>query len=169
VAETANMDSILTPLTTKFGSGVSIDTSGNAVVVMADVAKVHDVLVFLKTDKAAGLSMLTDLFAVDHFGSDPRFEVVYLLTSVESKKRIVVKVKIVDGEKVPTVTDIWQGANWYEREAFDMFGLVFEGHPDHRRLLTADGFDGYPLRKDFPTEGFDFNKPFKVDLQEGME
>jgi NADH-quinone oxidoreductase subunit C len=169
VAETAQMDTVITGLTTRFGSDISIDTSGNETIVISRKNIVHDVLAFLKSEKAAGFTMLTDLFAIDHFGADPRFEVVYLLTSIETKRRIVVKAQVADGESIPTVTDIWQGANWYEREALDMFGLVFEGHPDPRRILTIDGFEGYPLRKDFPTEGFDFDKPFKVDLQEGME
>ena len=113
--------------------------------------------------------MMTDLFAVDRHGSDPRFEVVYLLNSLDLKERLVVKVRVADNEPVPTVSDLWRAADWLEREAYDMFGVRFENHPDLRRILSVEDFDGYPLRKDFPTEGYGFDEPFVVRLEEGDE
>jgi len=84
---------------------------------------------------------------------DPRFEVVYNLLSVSKNKRLRVKVQVNEREMVDSVTEVWVTANWYEREAFDMYGIIFNHHPDLRRLLTDYGFEGYPLRKDFPLTG----------------
>ena len=108
--------------------------------------------------------LLTDLCGVDRGGSEPRFEVVYHLYSVGQNERLRVKTSLAEGETVPSVECIWKGANWYEREAFDMLGIVFDNHPNLKRILLWDGFDGYPLRKDFPTEGKDFEKPVFPDI-----
>ena len=106
-----------------------------------------------------GFDLLKDLCGVDHFPSRPRFEVVYHLYSLKHKEGVRVKAPVEEGETISTVESIWKGANWYEREAFDLFGIVFENHSDLRRILLWDEFDGYPLRKDFPTEGRDFENP----------
>lgn len=99
-------------------------------------------------------AFLVDLTAVDWKTRDPRFDVVYWLHSFKrSNERIRLRVKTT--EIVPSVCSVWKGANWMEREAFDMYGVRFEGHPDLRRILTWDGFHGHPLRKDFPIEGID--------------
>ena len=103
--------------------------------------------------------MLKDLCGVDRFPDHPRFEVVYHLYSSKHKKGLRLKASLDEGEKICTIESIWKGANWYEREVFDLFGIVFENHSDLRRILLWDEFDGYPLRKDFPTEGRDFEKP----------
>ena len=103
--------------------------------------------------------ILKDLCGVDRFPDRPRFEVVYHLYSSKHKEVLRVKASLDEGEKISTIESIWKGANWYEREAFDLFGIVFEHHSDLRRILLWDEFDGYPLRKDFPTEGRDFEKP----------
>ncbi len=156
-------------LTGRFGASLTCEQAGGlrAVIVGRDVLR--DVLTFLKTDEELGYTMMTDLFAVDRNGSDPRFEVVYLLNSLQLKERLVVKVRVADGEPVPTVSDLFRAADWLEREAYDMFGVRFENHPDLRRILSVEEFDGYPLRKDFPTEGYGFDEPFVVTLEEGDE
>ncbi len=153
-------------LTATFGASLSFEQAGGNLVVIAGKAVLRDVLLFLKTDEGLGYTMMTDLFAVDCYGSEPRFEVVYLLNSLHLKERLVVKVRVAEGEPVPTVSDLWRAADWLEREAFDMFGVRFENHPDLRRILSVEDFEGYPLRKDFPTEGYGFEEPFVVKLEE---
>ncbi len=103
---------------------------------------------------AEGFTYLVDLTAVDWKDRDPRFDVLLLLHSF-SRGQERLRLKVAVGESCPSVTGVWLTANWMEREAFDMYGIRFEGHPDLRRILTWDGFQGYPLRKDFPVEGID--------------
>jgi len=105
---------------------------------------------------AETFTFLVDLTAVDWKARDPRFDVVYWLHSFDrGNERVRLKVGVKDGEACPTVSGVWETANWMEREVFDLFGIAFEGHPDLRRILTWDGFQGHPLRKDFPVEGID--------------
>jgi NADH-quinone oxidoreductase subunit C len=153
-------------LTGRFGASLACEQAGGGLAVIAGKDALRDVLLFLKTDEGLGYTMMTDLFAVDRYGSEPRFEIVYLLNSLTLKDRLVVKVRVAEGESVPTVSDLWRAADWLEREAFDMFGVRFENHPDLRRILSVEAFDGYPLRKDFPTEGYGFDEPFVVRLEE---
>jgi NADH-quinone oxidoreductase subunit C len=101
-------------------------------------------------------TFLVDLTAVDWKERAPRFDVVYWLHSFErNNARVRLKTGVADGAACPTVSGVWETANWMEREVFDLFGISFEGHPDLRRILTWDGFQGHPLRKDFPVEGID--------------
>jgi NADH-quinone oxidoreductase subunit C len=167
MAETAVIDSAIKGLAARFGGGFTVEGAGDLVGIVTEKSRLREALLFLKTEKGLSFTMLTDLFAVDRLGQAPRFEVVYLLNSLESNQRLVVKVRVEDGESVPTMSDIWGTADWLEREAYDMFGLKFEGHPDMRRILTVDDFEGHPLRKDFPTEGYGFDSPFVVDLEKG--
>ena len=109
---------------------------------------------FLKTDANCKFSTLVDITAVDHPDRDPRFDVVYHFLSMYQNQRIRVKVAVREEDMVPSLTGVHSGANWFEREVFDMLGIVFSGHPDLRRILTDYGFRGYPLRKDFPTTGY---------------
>jgi len=97
---------------------------------------------------------ITDICGVDYPGRDERFEVVYHLLSPAQNLRIRVKVSTDTETLVPSLTEIFPGADWYEREAYDLYGILFSGHPDLRRILTDYGFDGHPLRKDFPLTGF---------------
>jgi NADH-quinone oxidoreductase subunit C len=150
----------------KFGASVAFEMAGSQPTLITDKVKVRDLLLFLKTAPDFGKPMLTDLFPVDCFPKNPRFEVVYLLTSLDSYERLVIKARLNDGERLASVSDIFASAGWLEREAFDMFGIRFDNHPDMRRILMVEDFDGYPLRKDFPTEGYGFDKPFKVELEE---
>jgi NADH-quinone oxidoreductase subunit C len=109
---------------------------------------------FLKEKE--GFTYLVDLTAVDWKDRQPRFDVLLLLHSFSrGQERLRLKAGAADGEAFPSVTGVWETANWMEREAYDMYGIRFEGHPDLRRILTWDGFQGHPLRKDFPIEGID--------------
>lgn len=110
-------------------------------------------LTFLRDDKSTQFKMLIDVCGADYPARDERFDVVYHLLSLTKNLRIRVKVRVKDGETVPTITGVFSNANWYERETYDMFGIMFEDHPDLRRILTDYDFDGFPLRKDFPVEG----------------
>ena len=101
-----------------------------------------------------GFTYLVDLTAVDWKDRDPRFDVLLLLHSF-SRGQERVRLKVAVAGSCPSVTGVWETANWMEREAFDMYGIRFEGHPDLRRILTWDGFQGHPLRKDFPIQGID--------------
>jgi len=143
------------------------ERSGNAIPsVVVDKAKILEVLFFLKADPDCAFDMLTDLFGVDNNKEKPRFELIYFLNSFRNKMRLAVKVGLDDGESVPTASGIWKAAEWFEREIYDMFGIRFEGHPDLRRILLDEEFEGHPLRKDYPVEGPDFDKPFAVELGE---
>ncbi|HBZ44535.1 MAG TPA: NADH-quinone oxidoreductase subunit C [Maritimibacter sp.] len=109
---------------------------------------------FLKTDRTCKFSTLVDITAVDYPSRENRFDVVYHFLSMYQNHRIRVKTQVAENEMLPSITGVYQAANWFEREIFDMFGIIFSGHPDLRRLLTDYGFRGYPLRKDFPTTGY---------------
>lgn len=115
---------------------------------------------FLYSDPDLQYHLLTDLCGLDFFPQTPRFEVVYHLCSIKNNQRVRIRTRVGENESIPSVESIWKVANWYEREAYDLFGILFENHPDLRRILLWDGFEGYPLRKDYPTEGPDFDKPF---------
>ncbi|MBD1204196.1 MAG: NADH-quinone oxidoreductase subunit C [Rhodobacteraceae bacterium] len=121
-----------------------------------DVSLAHlEALVeFLRTDSACRFTSLVDITAVDHPNRAERFDVVYHFLSMYQNHRIRLKVAVGEEEMVPSLNGIHPSANWFEREVFDMFGILFSGHPDLRRILTDYGFRGYPLRKDFPTTGY---------------
>ncbi|MGB7288350.1 MAG: NADH-quinone oxidoreductase subunit C [Salaquimonas sp.] len=112
------------------------------------------VLRFLRDDSQTMFWNIVDICGVDFPGRDERFEVVYHLLSPRLNARIRVKVSTDEATPVPSVTSIYPGADWFEREAWDMYGILFTGHPDLRRLLTDYGFEGHPLRKDFPLTGY---------------
>lgn len=109
---------------------------------------------FLKSNGSCRFSTLVDITAVDHPARGARFDVVYHFLSMYQNQRIRVKIAIREDEIVPSISRTHPSANWFEREVFDMFGILFSGHPDLRRILTDYGFRGYPLRKDFPTTGY---------------
>jgi len=117
--------------------------------------KIIEFLQFLRDDENLSFKMLLDVFGADMLGiRSPRFEVIYNLLSFKLNNRITVKVALEDDEKVPSVIPVFSAAGWFEREAFDMYGIVFDKHPDLRRILTDYGFEGHPLRKDFPLTGY---------------
>ncbi len=109
-----------------------------------------EALKFLKTEPRSEFNFLSDITSVDLFTQKPRFEVLYHLFSIPLHHRLRVKVKVGDGEKVPTATVLWEAANWHEREIYDLMGIEFENHPDLRRILMQEEWIGHPLRKDFP-------------------
>jgi NADH-quinone oxidoreductase subunit C len=105
-------------------------------------------------------ALLVDLTATDFWPREPRFEVVYHLVSIEHRSRVRLKVRLDGGDaRIGTVSDIWPAANWLEREVWDLFGVAFEGHPDPRRLLMPEDWEGHPLRKDYPVQ---INKPVRT-------
>ena len=110
----------------------------------------QDIVRFLKKTPH-NFSMLLDLTCVDYIGEKLRFEMVYHLYSISNKKRLRLKIRLDENDlKIDSLTSFWGNANWLEREVFDMYGVRFNGHPDLRRLFMYDGFEGYPLRKDYP-------------------
>lgn len=109
---------------------------------------------FLKTDSNCRFSTLVDITAVDYPSREARFDVIYHFLSMYQNQRIRLRLEVREDKVVPSLTDVHPAANWFEREVFDMFGILFSGHPDLRRILTDYGFRGYPLRKDFPTTGY---------------
>ena len=122
--------------------------------VSVDLGALVGVVQFLKDDAACRFTSLVDITAVDHPEGVQRFEMVYHFLSMHKNHRIRLKVAVGEAEMVPSIIAIHPAANWFEREVFDMFGILFSGHPDLRRILTDYGFRGHPLRKDFPTTGF---------------
>jgi len=112
-----------------------------------------DVILFLKANKDTKFRQLIDITAVDYLENPKRFKIVYLFLSHEINQRIILNYFINENEVVSSLTKIFPAANWMEREVFDMYGIKFKGHPDLRRILTDYGFEGYPLRKDFPLTG----------------
>ncbi|SDW19598.1 NADH dehydrogenase subunit C [Ruegeria halocynthiae] len=109
---------------------------------------------FLKSDRNCQFSSLVDITGVDYPERAKRFDVVYHFLSMYQNQRIRLRVSIREDDMVPSIVDVHPSANWFEREVFDMFGILFSGHPDLRRILTDYGFRGHPLRKDFPTTGY---------------
>ncbi len=117
-------------------------------------ANIAGLVEFLRSDPTCRFSSLVDITAVDYPNRPKRFDVVYHFLSMYQNHRIRLRVSVREDEIVPSITSVHPSANWLEREVFDMFGILFSGHPDLRRILTDYGFRGHPLRKDFPTTGY---------------
>ena len=137
-------------LTTKINSS---EIKHNQIYLTIDSEDIIDVILFLKTSENTKFRQLVDITAVDYPENDKRFSLVYLFLSHEFNTRIIIQSSINENEVVPTITKIYPAANWMEREVFDMYGINFKDHPDLRRILTDYGFEGFPLRKDFPLTG----------------
>ncbi|WP_300547366.1 NADH-quinone oxidoreductase subunit C [Roseovarius sp.] len=118
------------------------------------LSNVTGLVEFLKTDQNCAFSTLVDITAVDYPERAKRYDVVYHLLSMYQNHRIRLRVATREDDMVPSITEVYPAANWFEREVFDMYGILFSGHPDLRRILTDYGFRGHPLRKDFPTTGY---------------
>ncbi len=139
---------------------ISAEEFRGEAVVKVKKEKLLNLCEFLYKEKKLLFNLLVDVTAVDFLPYDrkPRFDVVYILTSIDNEHRMILKTEVDEGEKVPSVYHIWKSANFPEREVYDMFGIEFEGHPDLRRLLMWPGYEYHPLRKDFPTKGYDFEQ-----------
>ena len=118
------------------------------------VSEIIEVIKFLKLDDRFKFTQLIDIAAIDYPNDEKRFELVYLLLSIENNFRVKISIKFELNEKIPSIVKIFPSANWMEREIFDMYGIKFTNHPDLRRILTDYNFKGHPLRKDFPLTGF---------------
>lgn len=133
---------------------ISTEVAFGELTVTATLSGLVGLIEFLRSDASCRFSTLIDITAVDHPARAARFDLVCHLLSMYRNQRIRVKTAVREDELVPSLIGVFPGANWYEREVFDMFGILFTGHPDLRRILTDYGFRGYPLRKDFPTTGY---------------
>lgn len=133
---------------------VSTEIVHDELTVIVTLSGLADFVEFLKTDSNCRFSTLVDVTAVDWPQRAARFDVVWHFLSMYRNQRIRVKAAVREEDMVPSITAPFPAANWFEREVFDMFGILFSGHPDLRRILTDYGFRGHPLRKDFPTTGY---------------
>mgnify|MGYP001551267602 FL=1 len=122
--------------------------------VNVEAAKIVEVARFLRDDPRCRFVNITDVTAVDYPGREKRFDVIYHFLSPTLNTRIRLRAEASETTQVPSLTSEFPGADWFERETYDLYGVIFVGHPDMRRLLTDYGFDGHPLRKDFPLTGF---------------
>ena len=148
----ARFDSDVTNVSEPFGL-LTLETSRE---------KIIDLLAFLKTDAALQFIFLTDITAIHYPESGKQIGIIYHLHSLVNNVRIRIKVFVADGDvKMPTATVLWNGANWMERETYDLFGVVFEGHPDLRRILNVDDMTVFPMRKEYPLED-----PNRVDKRD---
>lgn len=137
------------------GAKVNRPIEFDNLIIYVEKEKITEFLTFLRDDKELSFKILLDLFGADLLElRSPRFEVIYNLLSLKLNNRLTVKVAINENEKVPTSVNVFETANWLEREVFDMYGIEFENHPDLRRILTDYGFEGHPLKKDFPLTGY---------------
>jgi NADH-quinone oxidoreductase subunit C len=132
------------------GSSVAFDQLS----VTIEASKIVDIVKFLRDDPALRFVSFIDVTAVDYPGREKRFDVVYHLLSPTLNERIRLRAEASETTQVPSIIEVFPGADWFERECYDLYGVIFTGHPDMRRLLTDYGFDGHPLRKDFPLTGF---------------
>ena len=149
------MEDLKDHIETQLGDAVnsaSIETG--ELTINARRAEVMTVISFLRDDPICKFSSLIDICGVDYPSRERRFDVVYHMLSMAHNTRIRIKVTTDEAVPVHSIVSLFPNANWYEREAFDMYGILFDEHPDLRRLLTDYGFEGYPLRKDFPLSGF---------------
>ena len=149
----------------KFANSIlEVATFRNEVTVTVSKGEIFEICKFLHSDPDLQYRLLTDLCGLDFFPQTPRFGVVYHIYSLKSNQRLRVKTRVEETESIPSVESIWKVANWYGREVYDLLGITFDSHPDLRRIMLWDGFEGHPLRKDFPVEGPDFDKPFVPEV-----
>jgi NADH-quinone oxidoreductase subunit C len=140
-------------LSTRAGVLSAVEAFGELTVTVG-LDSLLDLMAHLKADPSTRMTSLVDITAVDHPERADRFDVVYHLLSMYTNGRIRVKAHVADTAMVPSLISVYPAANWFEREVYDLFGILFSGHPDLRRILTDYGFRGHPLRKDFPTTGY---------------
>jgi NADH-quinone oxidoreductase subunit C len=141
---------LLTPLVP--GAAIETGRAADHPTIYVPADRLVDTCVALRDAPELRFDFLADVIGVDYLPRAPRYEVVYHLVSLAHRHRLRLKVRVPDGGSVPTVQGVWPGANWHEREVWDMFGIFIEGHPDLRRLLMPEDWDGHPLRKDYPVQ-----------------
>ena len=129
------------------------DIKFNNLSIEVDLEDLYSTILYLKTNEKCRFRQLIDITAVDYPEREKRFRIIYLLLSHENNLRIKIEISVDEKTTIPTITKIFPSANWMEREVFDMYGVIFKNHPDLRRILTDYGFEGHPLRKDFPLTG----------------
>ncbi len=150
-----NLESLSTRLAKEFGPKLQgVTLAFGELTLETNAHYIEFVLRFLRDDPECAFFSFIDICGADYPGRAQRFEVVYHLMSPVQNTRIRVKLRTDEDSTVPSVTSVFPGADWFEREAYDLYGILFTGHPDLRRILTDYGFEGHPLRKDFPTTGF---------------
>jgi NADH-quinone oxidoreductase subunit C len=148
-----NLTDLAAALSPRVGVISAVEAFGELTVTVA-LDSLLDLMAHLKADPSTRMTSLVDITAVDHPERADRFDVVYHLLSMYTNGRIRVKAHVADTAMVPSLISVYPAANWFEREVYDLFGILFSGHPDLRRILTDYGFRGHPLRKDFPTTGY---------------
>jgi NADH-quinone oxidoreductase subunit C len=136
------------------GAALDHSIAFNQLTVAVKADRIVEVVKFLRDDPALRFVNFTDVTAVDHPEREKRFDVVYHFLSPTLNTRVRLRAEADEATQVPSIIDVFPGADWFERETYDLYGVIFVGHPDMRRLLTDYGFEGYPLRKDFPLTGF---------------
>ena len=141
-------------LTEKLGAKVACAIETGELNVTTTLSALTEVVAFLKADSGCRFTTLVDITAVDHPERPARFDLVYHFLTMNTNARLRLKAEASETDMVPSISGLHPSANWLERETFDMFGILFSGHPDLRRILTDYGFRGHPLRKDFPTTGY---------------
>jgi NADH-quinone oxidoreductase subunit C len=136
------------------GAAIGYDLAFGQLTVAIECERVVDVVRFLRDDSRCRFVSIIDVTAVDYPGRVPRFDMVYHFLSPFLNTRVRLRAGVGETTQVPSIIEVFPGADWFEREVYDLYGIVITGHPDMRRLLTDYGFDGHPLRKDFPLTGF---------------
>jgi NADH-quinone oxidoreductase subunit C len=164
---------VLQVLKEKFGDAVlethSYRGDDTAIV---DAPRWNEICRFLRDDPQMDMNLFVDLCGADYPDREPRFEVVLHLYSIARRHRVRLKTRVGDSEgdgaEVDSISDVWPGANWFEREAYDMFGITFRGHPDLRRILLYPEFEGFPLRKDYPADKTQPLVPYRTEEEAGL-
>ena len=149
-------DAALAPLGEAFPDAIAeVKQAADGPVVYIQANRVVAVCSWLKEN--GNFEQLAGLTAIDWWPRAPRFEVVYLIHSYSRNLRVRLLVRAAEGEEVPSITSVWRGANWYEREVFDLFGIIFSSHPNLERIMMPADWEGHPLRKDYPVHGYKYS------------
>ena len=151
---TEETDRLYVPLSSHIEETNSLQIANDEIVISSAATSLLRLIQFLKEDQNCKFNILIDICGVDYPEKDKRFEIVYHFLSLSVNRRIRVKLMTDEETKVPSIVDLFPSAGWYEREVYDLFGVIFSGNTDLRRLLTDYGFNGHPLRKDFPLTGY---------------
>jgi NADH-quinone oxidoreductase subunit C len=151
-----SLQTVVNRVKEKFGDNIlSVQEFRNEVTIRVKKPVWLDTMTFLRDDPDCAFNMMIDETAADYPLRNERFDVIVHLLSLDKTHRLRVKTSVGENDTIPTLYNVWKTANWLEREVYDLFGIVFDGHPDLRRILMPADWDGYPLRKDYPVEGYD--------------